>query len=147
MSAGSASADISPGAVVYLDSNILIYWIEQPDRFGSVIRELFNAFAASECRLVTSALTLAECIYKPAREGDDALVATYWSALVEHGEIELLEITTDLMVEAGRRGGALGLKLLDATHYVSALSAGAQLFVTGDADFRSTRELTVKLIA
>ena len=129
--------------IVYLDSNILIYWIERADHFTQAIRIFFAECASAGCSLVTSELTLAECLYKPEREGDRRLVSLFEIALAPGGDIRLLEVSGPLVIRAARRGGSLGLKLLDAIHYLSAIEAGANLFVTADSAFQSTADLTV----
>ena len=132
-----------PPRLVYLDTNVLIYWIERPGPIADSVQSLLLELTANGARLVTSELTLAECLYKPARDGNRLLSDLYERALVDGGDIALLRLDGPVVVRAAKAGGALGLKLLDAIHFVSAMEAGAQIFLTADHAFQSTDDLQV----
>jgi predicted nucleic acid-binding protein len=57
--------------------------------------------------------------------------------------LNILPVSGDLIIRAAEQGGQLGLKLLDAVQYVTALEAGCDVMVTADARFRSSRYIEV----
>ena len=57
--------------------------------------------------------------------------------------LPVLPLDGGLARRAALAGGALGLKLIDAIHYVSAREAGCRHFLTGDGRFKSTPSMTV----
>ena len=129
-------------ARIYVDTNIWIYFLEGHPSFAPKIRAFFLAANASSALLVTSEMTIAECLLKPARDGDEEKISAY-EALFDGGNIEILPMDGALARRAALAGGALGLKLIDAIHYVSAREAGCRYFLTGDGRFKTGPELTV----
>jgi predicted nucleic acid-binding protein len=139
--------EFDKGSLVYIDSNIFMYFIEGQPEFSSVVRAVFEKIAAAGAIIVTSELTLAECIFKPAREGDQELIALYQNLFRNNEAIETLPIGGAIVELAVLSGGTIGLKLLDAVHYISAMEAGCHFFVTGDSAFKSGPLMTVIAVA
>ena len=96
--------------------------------------------------MVSSELTLAECIYQPLKLNDLELAMTY-ERLFESGDISVVKVDGGILKRAAKHGAGSGLKLLDAVHYVSALEYGCRYFVTSDKRIRSSDNLQVVLIA
>jgi predicted nucleic acid-binding protein len=138
---------IAGSSVVYVDTNIFVYFVEAVPDFFQKTKELFEHAAAVGARLVTSEITLAECIYRPCQENDAPLVSVYETLFEQSGEIELVPLDGAIAKRAATAGGGLGLKLIDAVHYLSALEAGCDFFVTSDSAFRSGPKMAVLRIA
>lgn len=126
----------------YVDTNIWIYFLEGHPDFAPRVRALFLAAQSSRARLCTSEITLAECLLKPARQQDMKKIEAY-ETLFRDAAVEMLPLDGGLARRAALAGGALGLKLIDAIHYVSAREAGCRHFLTGDGRFKSTPSMTV----
>jgi predicted nucleic acid-binding protein len=92
--------------------------------------------------LVTSELTVAECLYRPYKDRNRQQADVYES-LFASGTLDVYPLSGALIIQAAKDGGALGLKLMDAVHYLSALEAGCDQLVTADRRFKSTRYLEV----
>jgi predicted nucleic acid-binding protein len=133
---------ISAQTVIYVDTNILVYYVDGLSSLTPKAIALLDEARELGARLVTSELTVAECIYKWHRERNLARVAVYQD-LFRSDFVELYPVTGDLAIRAAQEGGELGLKLIDAIHYMSALEAGCDVFVTADRKFRSTQYLEV----
>lgn len=134
---------IGPSALVYIDSNVFIYFVEGEERLFAKANAFFAYVDLIGARLATSEMTLAECLYKPAQEQNTTLVETYANLIEQNDEILKIELTGHLAKQAGLIGGSIGLKLMDAVHYVSALQSGCDFLVTADTQFRSGPALTV----
>jgi predicted nucleic acid-binding protein len=139
--------EIERGSLVYLASNIFIYFIETTPGFHPLVKDLFAHVAQVGAIVLTSELTLAECIYQPGRDVDQPLVLLYKSLLERSGDVELLELDGALVKRAALDGGAIGLKLFDAIHFVSALEVGCDFFITADAAFKSGPAMKVMRLA
>lgn len=129
-------------ARIYVDTNIWIYFLEGHPSFSPKVRALFVAANSAGALLCTSEITLAECLMKPARERDSKKIEAYETLFDAHG-IEMLPLDGGLARRAALAGGALGLKLMDAIHYVSAREAACRYFLTGDGRFKSNTQMTV----
>jgi predicted nucleic acid-binding protein len=135
--------DLTPGSKVYVDSNMFIYLFEKKEGFAEHVVLRFSEVEKLGGRLLTSELTIAECCYRPAGDGNGLLLSAYQDFFEESGEVELVLLSGSMVKRAALVGASLGLKLLDAIHYVSALDAGCTHFLTGDKAFKSSSELRV----
>ena len=138
---------IAGSSVVYIDTNIFVYFVEAAPNFFQKVKELFEHVAAVGARLVTSEITLAECIYRPSQDHDAPLVSVYEMLFEQSGEIDLVALDGALAKRAAVAGGGVGLKLIDAIHYMSALESGCDFFVTSDSAFRSGPKMAVLRVA
>jgi predicted nucleic acid-binding protein len=138
-------ADFSGTSRVYIDTNIWVYYIEANPAFVEAVRRVLLAVEAAGAHLVTNEITLAECLYKPAKDGNHAALDAY-DRLFGSGEIEITPLDGTLARSAALHGGQLGLKLIDAIHYIGALEAGCDVFVTADARFRSGPAMRVGVV-
>lgn len=139
--------EISESSRVYVDSNVFIYFLEATPEFFALAKEVFEQIDAVGARLFTNEYTLAECIYQPSRSGNFSLVTKYESLFEKEGEVELLGLDGALAKRAAFVGGSLGLKLADAIHFMSALEAGCDFFVTADTAFKSGPAMKVLRLA
>ena len=131
-----------PRSRLYCDTNIFIYLLEGNLLLAETVGRILDVFEAAELTVVTSELAVAECLYKPAREGDAGLISDYERLFVS-GEFEILALTAGRLRSAALEGGRLGLKLLDAIHFATAIDAGCRYFLTADRRFCSAREVEV----
>ena len=134
---------IASSSVVYIDTNIFVYFVEATPNFFQQVKELFEHVATTGARLVTSEITLAECIYRPSQDHDAPLASVYEMLFEQSGEIDLVPLDGAIAKRAAAVGGSLGLKLIDAIHYMSALEAGCDFFVTSDSAFKSGPKMEV----
>ncbi len=128
--------EVPRGSRLYIDTNIWIYYIESHPAFVKQVHDLFVSVEAAASTLATNEITVAECLYKPSAENNMAVIDAY-GRLFASGEIELIPLDGTLAKQAAMQGGKLGLKLIDAIHYISALAHGCDHFITSDTRFRS----------
>jgi predicted nucleic acid-binding protein len=134
-------------ARVFLDANVFIYLIEgAPDVSQSVLR-FMRAAEVAKATLVTGDLVMAECLMLPLRRADRALAEAYESVFGDRGGIERVTLDGALAIEGARLGAPLGLKLIDAIHYASALRARCDLFVSADRRIARLPDMTVTTLA
>jgi predicted nucleic acid-binding protein len=134
--------NIISSSSIYIDANILIYYIESNPQFVQKVRDLFAHIKLVGAKPVTNEITIAECIYKPSKEGEMKAIDSY-ERLFESGVLAITQLDGGLAKRAAMNGGRLGLKLIDAIHYVSALEFGCDLFVTSDGHFKSGPKMAV----
>lgn len=143
MSSGfAAMIELPRSARIYVDTNIWIYYLEANPVFWQKVVAILRQAQAMGATLVTSDLAIAECLVRPSRLNDTTAIELY-ERFFDQGEIEILPLDGALARRAALAGGALGLKLIDAIHYVSALEAGCRYILTGDGRFKSRGELAV----
>jgi predicted nucleic acid-binding protein len=135
--------EIAQGSAVYVDSNIFIYYVEELPGYLEKCSAMFSNLDEHGARILTSELTIAECLYRPARDANAGLIGVYEEFFGSTGDIHLIPLTGVIAKRAANSGGRLGLKLLDAMHYESALEAGCNVLLTADRKFKSSPTLRV----
>ena len=134
---------IKPSSLVYIDTNVFIYFVEGEAALFHKANALFAHIDQVGARLATSEITIAECLYKPSQTNNKRAISTYEELLEHNREIEKISLTGELAKRASLNGSRIGLKLVDAIHYTSALDAGCDFFATADNQFRSGPAMTV----
>lgn len=120
------------GDCLYLDTNIIVYAVEEGNPWTSPLRSLFEAIDQRAIRAVTSELTLAEAIAKPLALGANDLVSKYEKLLAANGLITVVPIDRTMLRAAAEFQGRSGTKLLDAIHLATAKQLACDFILTND---------------
>ncbi|MGZ8933258.1 MAG: type II toxin-antitoxin system VapC family toxin [Methylobacter sp.] len=112
---------------IYLDSCLVIYFVEEHPRFGPAISQAIDANA--NMRFCISPLVELECLVMPMRQGNQALIDRYEMFFQDY---VCLEINADIYREAAALRARHGLKTPDALHLSTAQSHGCTGFWTND---------------
>ncbi len=62
--------NIPPSAIVYADTSIFIYTVEENLDYYSLLQPLWSLFQAGEVEIISSELTLMETLVAPLRDED-----------------------------------------------------------------------------
>lgn len=134
------------GAKVYLDANILIYIVEKHPQLGGRLQPMLRAAHHQQLTLMTSLLSVLECLVIPTRQHNDQLIQTYHEHLFE-SDLVLLPITLEVIRTAvSFRAQYAALKTPDAIHLATATLHNADVVLTNDEDWsRASPEKVVLL--
>ena len=138
---------IQPESLIYLDANIIVYFIERRDALQEKVADVLRHGVASGCRFAVNEAGLAECFFGVFKSESRELQRAYEAFFRETTLIDLLGVDGPLLMRAARLGASAGLKLLDATHAVSAIEAGASHLLTNDGAMERTPGLAVVLLS
>ena len=131
------------GSRVYIDTNILIYFLEKHPQWIAQVLPLFEMAAQGTTTLVTSELTVAEILVHPYKLGRADLATRYKRFLKDEGIVELIALSFDILDAAAATRAALGGTLADAMHVATATLSGCTAFVSNDAEIRLPPPATV----
>ncbi len=131
--------------LIYLDSNIVIYLIEQPTHFGSRASARIAAMAATGDRIVVSDLTRLECRANAVASGDRGTLAHY-DAFFSQAVERVMPLTTAVCDRATIIRGQYRFKTPDALHLAAAVEAGCEVFLTNDARLSGFPDLAVETL-
>lgn len=134
------------GETIYLDANVFIYAAEGVAEHADFIDEMFSLLDAGELVATTSELTLAEVLTKPFELGRMAIADVYREMVSPSEWLSVVPVTRDILVEAARLRAVLKVRLPDAIHLCSALSAGCTAFVSNDRRLKMPSGLTHVLL-
>lgn len=129
--------------LVYLDSNIVIYLIEQPAQFAARASARIAALAAAGDRVVVSDLTRLECRVAAVATGDQVTLAQY-DAFFSQAVERVMPLTSAVVDRATIIRGQHRFKTPDALHLAAAVEAGCQVFLTNDARLSGFRDLVIE---
>lgn len=128
---------------IYIDSNIIIYFIEAHEENRLYIRHLFSYVNEHNIQLVTSEATIGECLYGARKQQHAELVGRYTDLFNDADALELIPVERETFEQAAEIGPPINLKLLDALHVATAQSEGCDVFVTNDRGIKSMDDLKV----
>jgi predicted nucleic acid-binding protein len=115
-----------------LDASALIYLVEgSTDGRERLTRRVGAVLATPTGQVVASRLARLECRVKPLRDANSALLDEYDA---------IFGAATELRARHG-------FKTPDAIHLASAIEAGAEAFLTGDASLAKCPDVSVEIYA
>jgi uncharacterized protein len=118
-------------ALVFWDTNLFVYLLEENPKFGESIRKLGRRMEARGDRLVTSALTIGEILVRPIRENDADSEKRY-RALFSGPEVQIAAFDANAAYVYGRVRQDAAIRTADAIQLACAASAKVDLFITND---------------
>ena len=123
------------GSRVALDSNALIYFIEEHPQLGPVVDPVFQMIADGECEAVVSVVSVVEVLVAPLRAGQAALVEQYRELLADTRGVTLIPVTTVVAEQAASIRAAQNLRLPDALIAATAVNERCTHLIANDAKF------------
>ena len=120
------------GGPVGLDTVVLIYFIEEHERFLPAVAPLFVAADAGKLELVASVLTLLEVLVVPYRAGNIDLAERYETLLTRSRGIRMVDLSRGYLRLAAQIRAATGAATPDALQLAASLGTRCSTFVTND---------------
>ncbi len=113
--------------MIYLDTCLVIYAVEQPESAGLAVRQRMAENGDQEFAI--SPLVVMECLVGPVKSGDARLRALYHRYLDTFVSVPL-DVT--VAVRAAELRASFGFKTADALHLGAAIESGCSQFWTND---------------
>jgi uncharacterized protein len=132
--------------LIFLDSNVVIYLIEQPPNWGQRAAAQIQMFLANKDRLVVSDLTRLECRVRPISVGDAALLAQF-DAFFASADVQVAALTPQVCDRATLIRAKHRYRTPDALNLAAALEFGCGLFVTNDGRLTGFPDVSVQILA
>jgi predicted nucleic acid-binding protein len=116
----------------YLDTNVIIGITETQSAMPDGQKGLVDAILNRKLIGVLSEITLAECLVKPIKENDRALIDLYTELFSEDSGLIILPVDRIVLIEAAYVRARHKIKLPDAIHFATAQLSGCSSFITND---------------
>lgn len=131
---------------VALDSNVLIYLLDDHPDWAEPAAALVDAIATGVLEGAIASLTLSEALVGPARADDGARFELAAATMRDLGFV-VAPLDAATAEEAAWIRGRTGVSLPDAVHLACARAAGATAFVTNDRRIPAVAQLEIVSLA
>ncbi|MBI1867414.1 MAG: type II toxin-antitoxin system VapC family toxin [Methylocystis sp.] len=132
---------------LYVDANIIIYFIEGNAEIQSVVGRVFVDADGRGIPLVTSDISIAECLHGAYKRKNEQLLELYRSFFADDELIALAPVTASILDLSAQIGADYALKTIDAIHVASAIGLGCDALLTNDKGLRAPKQLAVNQLA
>ena len=96
----------------YFDTNVLIYLVENHPVYRDKIVALIDALDQLGCEIITSELTLAECLVKPFADNDKQSQDNYIASIKNSEFLQVKPVSKQILIEAARLRSTLKTNFL-----------------------------------
>ena len=131
--------------LIYLDSAILIYYLDGVGSFQARAAHRLTALRAAGDQVAVSDLTRLECRVKPIQLGDTLRLSKF-DGFFGLPRVRMVLLTTTVYDRATVIRATHGIKTLDAIHLAAALEGGCNVFLTNDTRLSSFHGLTIEVL-
>jgi len=131
--------------MVFLDTSVVIYDVEQPATWGPKAAARLMAVRVLGERLAVTDLVRMECLVGPIKAGDPALLADF-AAFFSAPDVVVLPITLPIAERAARIRASYRFGPMDCFHLAAAVDSGCNLFLTNDAQLRGFSDVLVEVL-
>lgn len=131
--------------LIYLDSNIVIYLIEQTPNWGPRASARLTTAIANQDQFVVSDITRLECRVGPLIAGDYPRLGRFDLFFGQAG-LRVVGITRAVVDRATLVRADHGFRLGDSLHLAAAVEAGCDVFLTNDTRLSAFADITVEVL-
>lgn len=131
--------------ILYLDSNIVIYAVENPVVLGPKANARLVAARAAGDTFMISDLVRMETLVGPLKSGNATLQQEY-ERFFTASDVTVVGITAAVCDRAARIRATYTFKAMDALQLAAATEHGANVFLTADVRLNSFTDLTVEVL-
>ena len=142
---------MSPPKIIAIDTSVLIHHANDDKRFGESATKVIGQIAKGRARGIISVVGVTEYLsLKPPGRQVKTSLPSYTEELLAWlmsiPNLDVVEITVSMAIEAARFRTRYGFKTPDALHLACAVTDGADEFVTSDKKLLKCKEIRVKLL-
>jgi predicted nucleic acid-binding protein len=131
--------------IFYLDSNFVIYRLEQLPGFGPRALAHMNSLKAAGHTFAVSDLVRMECRMQPTRKGDLHLLGLY-DTFFSSPDVQVLGLTGSVCDRATLLRAKHNFHTVDSIQLAAAIVHGCDRFLTADARLTSCTDIQVDLL-
>ncbi len=139
-------ADLKKFRYIGLDTAILIYHLEDIAPYGKLTEEAFGLMVSGSFTGLLSAISVTELMVKPFTAGDPARVTVCEIFIQSMPHLVVVPIDIGIAKEGARLRSQYALRTPDALILASAMSEGAQAFLTNDTRLRRVEREGITII-
>lgn len=132
--------------LLYIETAPFIYYTENRPGYVDTMRAIFQGVLDQQMSIVTSTIALAECLPKPLKENDRAVVKAYETLFQNTKEIRLVPVDAAVARRCADLRAQYNLRTPDALHVATAIETGCDIFLTNDLTLKRVKEVRVLVL-
>ena len=143
----TAAQTLAAARTVFLETSVLIYFIESHPTFASLVAPVFEGMDGGTKVGISSQITLFEVLTKPFELGRADLVDRYKALLLGHPNLRIFDVGAQIAEEAARLRAQFRLKKApDAIQLATAKLERVDAFLTNDIDLKRVTTVPVVVL-
>lgn len=132
--------------LIYLDSVIVIYFLDANDQYQQMAAQRLSALRAAGDEIAISDLTRLECRVQPINQSDQRRLAMFDNFFILSG-VKRVPLTTAVYDRATEIRAQFAFKTTDAIHLAAAIESGCGLFLTHDRQLAKFTGIPVEILS
>jgi len=137
---------LQPVSLRFLDTAPVIYYVERNPKYVPVVDEVFERMDRGTLPVVTSPITLLECLVVPCRLGQITVQLAFRDLLVHGPGVSFVRVDETVAQRAAELRAKYNLALADACQVATALVAGCNALLTNDVALKRVTELMILVL-
>ncbi len=130
---------------MFLDTNIVIYLIDNPPAFGTRATARIAALTATGATFAVSDLVRLECRVQPIRTANHVQLARY-DAFFASPQVQVLALTAPVCDRAALLRATHNFKTADALQLAAAIVHGCHRFLTNDTRLSACTGIAIEVL-
>jgi predicted nucleic acid-binding protein len=131
------------GRSVYLDTNVLICFLDRNPDYLALSAAIIEAIESGSITGFTGDAVVAEILVKPYRSGNIELVSGIKAFFQTEQFLTICHHDADTFDLAAQLRAKYNQKFIDALHYATAIRSGCHAIITNDNGIRNSEHLEV----
>ena len=131
---------------LFVDKAPIIFFIEKNPKYFPIVETVFELIDNGKISVVTSPITLAECLIHPFRLGLAQFESDFRELILEGPNTLFMPINEQVGIEAARIRARTNLTLPDALQASAAIHSACDALLTNDYNFKKLDKPDVILL-
>jgi predicted nucleic acid-binding protein len=132
--------------LIYLDSVIVIYFLDANDQYQQMAAQRLSALRAAGDEIAISDLTRLECRVQPINQSDQRRLAMFDNFFILP-DVKRVPLSTAVYDRATEIRAQLAFKTTDAIHLAAAIESGCGRFLTHDRQLAKFTGIPVEILS
>lgn len=128
---------------VFIDSAPIIYLVEQHAVYLPLMRGVVTLMRADKMKIVTSPITLLECLIQPFQTDDERIQQRFRDVIVNGRNITFVSTNAEIGERAATIRVKYNLSATDAIQVATAIESNCGALLTNDKSFARITEIPI----
>ncbi len=134
------------GQKIAVDTTLLIYLLEQNEKYLEQVREIFHKIQRGHYEAVFASIGLIELMIGPKKQKQFYLANQFRHQVVTFPNLIIGNLNENVIELASSLSARYNIKIPDAIHIATAIDFQAEKFITNDFGLQKIKEIAVEVL-